>query len=75
MTFEELGRGSAFHRVYPTSNGFKIAAASNSEECLQRFHDLVADAMAYAEGYEVQPHKSDMDPKGRYDFAEIRITD
>ena len=73
MTFEELGRGSDIHRVYPTSNGFKIAAANNSEECKQRFHDLVAKSMKTAEGYEVHPHASKMDPQGRYDFAEIRI--
>jgi hypothetical protein len=55
MTFEELRIGSEFHRVNERSGGFQIFPANDSEECLQRFHEIVAEAQAIvaASGYEV----------------------
>jgi hypothetical protein len=78
MTFEELKRGSEFHQVteHP-SGGFQISPANNTEECVQRFHELVEeelDHIVFEHGYEVfLTHRSTSDPKGRYDTAVIIV--
>ena len=47
MTFEELRNGSEFHKVkeHDSGGGFTIYPADQKDEkCLQRFHEIVADA-------------------------------
>jgi hypothetical protein len=76
MTYLEwLRNGSDFHKVSLITGGFTIRAADDSEECRQRFHEIVEEARgnAFVEGYEIDPHPSSMDPKGRWNFATIMI--
>jgi len=76
MTLEELKRGSEFHTVklIGTRGEFQIFATGKSEEHVQRFHEIVADAVASPlDGYEVEPHASNMAGKGRYDTAAFYI--
>jgi hypothetical protein len=72
---EWLRNGSDFHKVSPKTNGFTISAADDSEGCRERFHEIVDEAIGNAsfEGYEISPHRSSMDSKGRWDFAIITI--
>ena len=75
---ERLKAGSEFHKVKLHSDGsFSIQAANNdSEECRERFHEIVDEAIAKApsEGYGINPKRSSRDPKGRWDFAVITIS-
>ena len=74
MTIDQLRKGSDFHRVEPISkNAFEIRAANDTEECRQRFHVIVHAAIESAaeNGYQVRPHASSTDPKGRWDMAVI----
>jgi hypothetical protein len=70
---ESLRSGSDFHEVSIKPGGFTIKAANDTEECLARFHEIVEEAIERAseEGYEILPHRSSMDSKGRFDFALI----
>jgi hypothetical protein len=49
----------------------KIGPVSNDNDSMERFHNAVEDALAQAD-IEVTPHRSSMDPRGRWDFAVIR---
>ena len=74
MSFlETLRSASKYHNVRSIPNGFEIRAADDSEECRHSFHALVAEAIERAsnEHYEITPHRSAIDPKGRYDSAVI----
>jgi len=72
---EWLRKGSNFHKVSLKRDGFTISAANDSEQCRQGFHEIVEKAIrnASVERYEINPHPSSMDPKGRWDFAVITI--
>jgi hypothetical protein len=74
MTFlETLISASRCHKVRSIPNGCEILAADDSEECRHSFHALVTEAIERApnEHYEMKPHRSATDPKGRYDSAMI----
>jgi hypothetical protein len=72
-----LRSGSEFHIVSLTSDGFSIKAAEEGEEGRECFHEIVEEARSrvVAEGCEIKPHRSSMDPKGRWDFAVITVRD
>ena len=75
MTFEELRKGSQFHKVkeHDSGGGFTIYPADQKdEECLQRFHEIVddADQIVSGSGYKLHlTNKSTSDPKGRSNIA------
>jgi hypothetical protein len=74
MSFlETLISASKYHNVRSIPNGCEIRVANDSEECRHFFHALVTEAIERApnEHYELKPHRSATDPKGRYDFAVI----
>ena len=74
MTIDQLMKGSDFHRVERIgNNAFEIRAPNDTEECRQRFHAIVHSAIESAaeKGYQVRPHSSSTDPKGRWDMAVI----
>ena len=78
MTIDQLRKGSDFHRVERISdNAFEIRPVEETEECLQRFHIIVHAAIESAaqNGYQVRPHPSDTDPKGRWGMAVITHAD
>lgn len=73
-----LRDGSEFHKAsFISPIQFQISVTdADSEECKERFHEIVGKAFAQAnnEGYEVlNPHRSSMDSKGRWDTAIIKI--
>lgn len=70
---EWLRGGSEFHIVLPGADGFAIRAAEQSEQCRERFHQIVENAIrkAYLDAFKIRPHRSPMDPNGRWDFAAI----
>ena len=72
---ETLRSGSEFHNVSITSDGFTIAAINDSPDCMERFNEIVDEAIrnASAGDYEISPHRSSRDPSGRWDFAAITI--
>jgi len=73
---EGLKNGPPYHRVTLTSRGgFMIQAANNTPECKEQFHRIAEKAVTSgpSEGYRVKAHSSAMDPKGRYDRADITI--
>jgi hypothetical protein len=74
MSYPEwLMNESECHKVKFISDGLQIQVANDTEDCRERFHRLVKRVLA--EGYDVMPHKSSTDSKGRYDMAIIRIND
>jgi hypothetical protein len=76
MSFlETLRSASKCHNVRSIPNGFEIRTADESEECRGSFHVFVAEAIerASSEHYEITPHRSAIDPKGRYDSAVITL--
>jgi hypothetical protein len=79
MDLEWLRNGSEFHNVSPVGpDEFLISVAdASSEECKERFHQIVEEAMGSGglDGYKIRnPHPSSMDPKGRWDCAIVKIS-
>jgi len=74
---ESLKSGSVFHKADAFPDGsFRIRVSDSiSEQCREQFHRLVDVALrdAPSEGYKVLPHRSDMDPKGRWDSAAVTL--
>jgi hypothetical protein len=72
---EWLRNGSPFHEVSLNPSGFAIRPAGDATELREEFHKIVDEAIEKAsfEGYEILPHHSDMDPRGRWDFAVITL--
>lgn len=72
---EWLRNESEFHKVLPHTGGFAIQPSNDSEACLEQFHRIVEDAASNAsiEGYEMLPHRSSRDSKGRWDLAVITM--
>jgi hypothetical protein len=66
LTEDESPRGRS-------PSGSPARVADDSEECRDSFHALVTEAIERAqnEHYEMKPHRSATDPKGRYDSAVI----
>ena len=54
---DQLRNGSKFHKVAPILNGFKIYAAFDDEDCIEKFHNIVVQAIEHAAsgGYEIDP--------------------
>ena len=78
MTVDQLRKGSDLHGVERISNNaFEIRADDDTEESRQRFHTIVHTAIESAteSGYQVQPHASSTDKKGRWDMAVITLPD
>jgi hypothetical protein len=75
MDLESLRQGSKFHKVSPKSGGFSIQAVDKTDEALDAFHAIVDDAIEGAStgGYDIMPHQSKTDSKGRWDFAVITV--